>query len=359
MSTTLLPTNEPTREPESRSLLPETRPLPGWMPWALAVAAVGLSVLLLLALGSLNLPLAVVVSVPIFAALVGLASARLEGTRRAKDRIVTVVVYTCFALAILPLLSVLITTIQRGASHLTPYFLTHSQRGIGPRDEGGGIYHGIIGTFEQVGIAALIAVPIGLLVAVYLVEYGRGALARAVTFFVDVMTGVPSIVAGLFVYTAILLGFGTTPKGVWGGLALSILMLPVVVRSTEEMLKLVPNDLREASLALGVPKWKTIVSIVMPTAIGGIVTGVMLSVARVIGETAPLVLTVGATDSINFNAFDGPQASLPLIIYDQAFRSSPYAQDRAWATALTLILLVLILNLVARGIARWKAPKAR
>ncbi|NHC47210.1 phosphate ABC transporter permease PstA [Motilibacter aurantiacus] len=354
MSTTLLPTNEP----GSSSLLPQTRPLPAWLPWALAVAAAVVAALLVLVLDS-PLALAVVLFVPVYAALVAIASARIEGPRRAKDRVVTVVVYTCFALAILPLLSVLITTIQRGAAHLTPYFLSHSQRGIGPRDEGGGIYHGIIGTVEQVGIAALISVPIGLLVAVYLVEYGRGALARAVTFFVDVMTGVPSIVAGLFIYTAIMLGLGMTPKGVWGGLALSILMLPVVVRSTEEMLKLVPNDLREASLALGVPKWKTIVSIVIPTAIGGIVTGVMLSVARVIGETAPLVLTVGATDSINKNPFDGPQASLPLIIYDQAFRSSPYAQDRAWATALTLILLVLILNVVARGIARWKAPQAR
>jgi phosphate transport system permease protein len=250
------------------------------------------------------------------------------------------------------------TTVSRGVKVLDGYFLTHSMGLVADSEPGGGIYHAIIGTLEQVGLATLFAAPIGVLTAIYLVEYGRGNLARAVTFFVDVMTGIPSIVAGLFILSLLLI-FDMGFSGFAGALALAILMMPVVVRSTEEMLKLVPNELREASLALGVPKWRTILKVVLPTAVGGITTGIMLSVARIAGETAPVLLLVFGNPFINNNPFEGPQASLPLYIYQQYSQSagSPAAYDRAWAASLTLIAFVMILNLVARGIARWKAPK--
>jgi phosphate transport system permease protein len=231
--------------------------------------------------------------------------------------------------------------------------------GVADTEPGGGIYHALLGTLEQVGLASVIAVPVGVLTAIYLVEYGRGRLARAVTFFVDVMTGIPSIVAGLFVLSFWILILDMGYSGFAGSLALAILMMPVVVRSTEEMLKLVPNELREASLALGVPKWRTILKVVLPTSVGGITTGVMLSIARITGETAPVLLLVWGTNFINSNPFSDPQASLPLYIYQQYANSSGYgaAYDRAWAAALALIAFVMILNLVARGIARWKAPR--
>ena len=222
---------------------------------------------------------------------------------------------------------------------------------------GGGIYHAIIGTLEQVGLATLIAAPIGLLTAIYLVEYGSGKLAKAVTFFVDVMTGIPSIVAGLFVLSVWILILGFGPSGFAGSMALAILMMPVVVRSTEEMLKLVPNELREASLALGVPKWRTILKVVLPTSIGGITTGVMLSIARITGETAPVLLLVWGAKTINNNPFEGAQQSLPLYVFQQWQQGSEASYDRAWAAALVLIVFVMALNLLARGIARWKAPR--
>jgi len=228
---------------------------------------------------------------------------------------------------------------------------------IGP---GGGVYHAMIGTLEQVGIATLIAAPIGILTAIYLVEYGTGRLAKWVTFFVDVMTGVPSIVAGLFILSVWFVVVGSAPhSGFAGALALTILMLPVVVRSTEEMLKLVPNELREASLALGVPKWRTIVKVVIPTAVGGITTGVMLAVARIAGESAPIALLVFGSDLINTNPFSGPQSSLPYYVFQQYGNGNQPSYDRAWAAALVLIGFVMVLNLVARAIARWKAPKHR
>jgi phosphate transport system permease protein len=247
--------------------------------------------------------------------------------------------------------------IKNGLARFDLEFLTHSMRNIGARDVGGGAYHAIIGTLEQVLLASLISVPIGLLTAIYLVEYGQGGrLGRAISFFVDVMTGIPSVVSGLFILAFWILVLGMPFSGFAGGLALSILMMPTVVRSTEEMLRLVPNDLREASYALGVPKWRTITKVVLPTAFAGIATGVMLAVARVAGETAPLLLTVFFTDSINTDPFNGPQMGLPLYVFDQAIRPTDSAVDRAWAGALTLILIVMLLNLVARLIGRWRSP---
>lgn len=335
------------------------RPLPRWAPWAVAAVAAVVAGALLVVLGSTNPGLWLLLFDLLFIVGIGAASGRVEGKRRATDRVVTAVVYTCFALAIIPLAGLLITVVRKGSDKFSVDFLTHSMRGVRPRDDAGGAYHAIIGTLEQVSIATVIAVPIGLLVAVYLVEYGRGRLAKVVTFFVDVMTGVPSIVAGLFIYSLFILQFGFQAAGWLGSLALTILMMPVVVRSVEEMLKLVPNELREASLALGVPRWKTILSIVIPTAIAGIITGIMLSIARVIGETAPLLLTTFFTDSINLNPFKNAQIALPQYVYQQASLPNVLARERAWAGALTLILIVMILNLTARALARWKAPKAR
>ncbi|MEU7883115.1 phosphate ABC transporter permease PstA [Microbispora bryophytorum] len=284
----------------------------------------------------------------------------ISSARRAKDRLVHVLVYLAFALAVIPLLSVLWLVVKNGIGRLDMEFLTHSMRNIGARDAGGGAYHAIIGTLEQVLLASLIAVPIGLLTAVYLVEYGEGGrLSRTISFFVDVMTGVPSVVSGLFVLAFWILVLGMPFSGFAGALALSILMMPVVVRSAEEMLRLVPRELREASYALGVPKWRTIVKVVLPTAFTGIVTGVMLAVARVAGETAPLLLTVFVTDSINNDPFNGPQMGLPLYVFDQAGRPTDTAVDRAWTGALTLILIVMLLNLVARLITWWRSPARR
>ncbi|WP_438313216.1 phosphate ABC transporter permease PstA [Streptomyces sp. HUAS TT3] len=293
----------------------------------------------------------------LFVAITYGASAVVENRRQAKDRVATSMIWVCFLLAVVPLLSLIWTTISRGVKALDGNFLSHSMNGVTSFEAGGGVYHALLGTIEQIALATLIAAPIGLLTAVYLVEYGKGRLAKAVTFFVDVMTGIPSIVAGLFILTTwnLMLGFG--PSGFAGAMALSILMMPVVVRSTEEMLKLVPNELREAALALGVPKWRVILKVVLPTAIGGIATGLMLAVARIAGETAPIMLLVFGSQLINGNPFEGAQSSLPLYIWEQYKVGSDASYDRAWAAALVLIAFVMILNLVARGIARWKAPK--
>ncbi|MFF5260093.1 phosphate ABC transporter permease PstA [Actinomadura viridis] len=277
--------------------------------------------------------------------------------RKVKDRLVQVLVYGAFALAVIPLLSVLWTVISNGVARLDADFFAFSMNGLSGRDAGGGAYHAIVGTLEQVLITSLIAVPIAVMTAIYLVEYGGdGRLARTISFFVDVMTGIPSIVAGLFVLALWLLTFGFAFSGFAGALALTILMIPTVVRATEEMLKLVPNDLREASYALGVPRWRTVLFVVLPTALTGIVTGVMLAVARVMGETAPLLLTIFFTKAINTNPFEGPQGSLPTFIWEQAADPNQNSIDRAWTGALVLIMIIMLLNLGARLIARFYRP---
>ncbi len=276
----------------------------------------------------------------------------VEGSRRARDRFATSLVWGAFLLALVPLVSVLAYTVQQGLTRFDMEFFTHSLRNIRARDAGGGAYHAIIGTLEQVGLATVFSVPFGLLVAVYIVEYGRGRLAASIRFFVDVMTGIPSVVAGLFILAFWILGLRFGYSGFAAALALTILMLPTIVRSSEEMLRLVPDSLREASLALGVPKWKTILWIVLPTALPGIVTGVMLAVARAMGETAPVLLVAFGNPSINVSPFSGPQSSLPLFIYQEAGSPQATAVDRAWTAALTLILVVMLLNLVARLVTR-------
>ncbi|MFJ4711663.1 phosphate ABC transporter permease PstA [Streptomyces sp. NPDC088785] len=333
--------------------------LPRWFPWVAAVGSVAVGCAIGLGAGLSSHVQWGLLAALVFVLGTYVIAAKVEGRRQAKDRVATSIVWVSFVLAVIPLASLVYETVKRGVKVLDPYFLTHSMGFVTSYQPGGGIYHALLGTLEQVGLATLISVPIGLLTAIYLVEYGRGRLAKAVTFFVDVMTGIPSIVAGLFIlsFWILILGFGYS--GFAGSMALSILMIPVVVRSTEEMLKLVPNELREAALALGVPKWRMILKVVLPTSIGGITTGVMLAVARIAGETAPVLLLVFGNPLINANPFDGPQASLPLYIYDQYAKSggSQAAYDRAWAAALVLIAFIMILNLVARGIARWKAPK--
>ncbi len=279
-------------------------------------------------------------------------SSLVEGWRRAKDRLMTSIVVASTCAAILPLVAVLGFTIVKGMVVLNGSFLTHTMRGVAEQDPDGGIYHAIIGTLEQVGLATLMAVPFSLLVAIYLVEYSFGRLGRVVSFFVNVMTGLPSIVAGLFIFALWILALGQSFSGFAGSLALAILMLPTVVRSAEEMLKIVPDSLREGSYALGVQKWITVLRIVLPTALAGIVTGVMLAVARVTGETAPLLLTVFGNPTLNFDPFSGAQASLPLFVFSEAGLPNETAINRAWAAALVLILIVLILTILARVVAR-------
>jgi len=275
--------------------------------------------------------------------------------RKVKDKMVTILVSLAFVVAIIPLISLTITVVANGMERFDAEFFTSSMRNV--VGEGGGALHAIIGTVQITLAATVISVPIGVMTAIYLVEYGRGRLAKAITFLVDVMTGIPSIVAGLFAFALFALIFGPSVRmGFMGAVALSLLMIPVVVRSSEEMLRLVPNELREASFALGVPKWLTVLRVVLPTSLAGIVTGVMLAIARVIGETAPLLVTAGFADSMNYNLFSERMNTLPLFVYrSYVSQGTPPEPDisRAWAGALTLIIIVMLLNLIARIIARF------
>jgi len=292
----------------------------------------------------------------------------------------TVLIYGAFAVALIPLVWLSVTVVTRGLdrfmvdsngdANFNLDFLAQSMSGVFGGMPEGGIYHAVAGTLVITLAATVISVPIGLLTAVYLVEYGKGWLKNAVTFFVDVMTGIPSIVAGLFAYAvfAIVVGPGTK-LGVVGAVALSVLMIPVVVRATEEMLKLVPNELREASYALGVPRWLTVIKVVVRTAFAGITTGITLAIARVIGETAPLLIAVGVTDAYNLNLFDGRMMTLPVYIVAEWRKGAQPCNDpsiacvpditeyRAWAAALVLILIVMALNLIARLISKYFSPK--
>ena len=330
--------------------------VPAWAPWAAYGVATALAFVLSRATG-INVALVVVAAIVLAGAVIYVWSRTLEGSRRATDRIATLAVTSTFAIALVPLVSLLVTVIRKGSERFDLAFFTDSLRNV--VGEGGGAVHAIVGTIVITGLATFMAVPIGILTAVYLREYGAGRrLAAAVTFFVDVMTGIPSIVAGLFAYAlfAIFLGPGVR-LGVVGAVALTVLMIPIVVRATEEMLRIVPNSLREASYALGVPKWKTIVRVVLPTALGGIITGVMLAIARVVGETAPLLVTTGVITSMNWNPFEGRMMNLSVFAYFQykapGVPPEPYFA-RAWAAALTLIIIVLVLYFVARLVSlRW------
>ncbi|MEU4687208.1 phosphate ABC transporter permease PstA [Actinoplanes sp. NPDC023714] len=336
-----------------------TKQLPLGVNLGVAAAAILVSAVVVLGTGIGNWVLVAVIAVALY--LVGLyfAASRVEGKRSAKNRTMKSLIYAACVLAVLPLASVVWTLVSKGAERLDGNFFGTSMNNISARDPEGGAYHAIIGTLEQVGIATLIAVPLGVLGAIYLVEYGRGRFANTVRFFVDVMTGIPSIVAGLFILSFWVLIVSPwfndgNPRfsGFAASLALTVLMLPTIVRSTEEMLRLVPGPLREGSYALGVPQWKTILKVVLPTALPGIVTGVMLAIARAAGETAPVLLVAGGAAAINFDPFAGNQQSLALFVYQQAGDASRYAPARAWTAALTLVALVLILTIAAKLLAR-------
>ncbi|MFF0546164.1 phosphate ABC transporter permease PstA [Nocardia thailandica] len=271
--------------------------------------------------------------------------------RRFKNNLATGIVWACFVIALIPLCWVLWLVLSNGIETvLSSDWWLKSQKGILPDETGGGVYHAIYGTIVQSATAAVIAVPLGMMAAIYLVEYGRGRLARVTTFMVDILAGVPSIVAALFIFALWIATFGAPQSSFAVSLALVLLMLPVVVRSTEEMLKLVPDELREASYALGVPKWKTILRIVVPTALPGMISGILLALARVMGETAPVLVLVGYSKSINYDLFDGNMASLPLLIYTELGNAEDAGRQRVWGAALTLILIIAALYLAAAAV---------
>ena len=328
--------------------------LPTWFLRAVVGGAALVALAVLLATGSFTIVLLFVVTAVIALPTAYIWSRVAEGSRRAMDRLVTLGILTGFFIAVGPLVSLLYEVLKRGLPRFDGSFFSESARGvIGP---GGGAEHAIVGTLVITGVATLIAVPIGIMAAVYLNEYGTGRLRKALTFFVDVMTGIPSIVAGLFAYAlfAAFLGPGIR-LGIIGSVALTVLMIPIVIRSAEEILKIVPNHLREAAYALGTPKWKVVTRIVLPTALAGLVTGVMLAVARVIGETAPLLVTTGVIDSVNTNPLSGRMQNLAVYAYSEYKDPGVDVQasyDKAWAAVLTLILIVMILSLLARWIYR-------
>jgi len=293
----------------------------------------------------------IVVWYALFLAISWIAVRELRGTVRAKDHLARVVVWSGASLAIVPLVLIVLYVIGKGYHALRPQFFTQDQRYVGALSdatEGGGS-HAIIGTIQQVGIASLIAVPLGITTAVYLNEV-KGRLAKPLRTVVDAMSAVPSIVAGLFIYAAWILALGNQQTGLAGSLALSVLFLPTVTRTAEVVLRLVPGGLREASLALGGTEWRTTSRVVLPTSRSGLVTAVILGVARVIGETAPLILTVGGAFIMNWNPLSGKQDSLPFFV----FRLIRFPQEsqiaRAWTGALVLMILVLVLFVIARAI---------
>jgi phosphate transport system permease protein len=279
----------------------------------------------------------------------------VSARRRGTDLVVKVLVTASVLLALVPLIWVLYTVIQKGFAAITsPTWFTNSLNGLSASASGGGIYHALIGTILQGVVCAVISIPLGLAVAVYLTEYaGTSRLGRITTFMVDILSGVPSIVAALFIYALWIATFGFPKSAFAVSLALVLLMVPVVIRSTEEMLRIVPQDLREASYALGVPKWKTIMRIVVPTALPGIITGVMLALARVLGETAPLLILVGYAPFINFDLFNGEMGSLPGVMVAEMNNPTAAGSDRIWGAALTLILLIAVLNVVAKLIGHF------
>jgi phosphate transport system permease protein len=335
-----------------------TRALPRRAPLGLFVAGVAVGVLLAWVTGG-GVALAVIYAAVLGTVAVYVVSRVVDGSRKATDRLMTCLVTAAFGIAMIPLVSLIWEVVSRGIHRLDGAFFSNSM--VGVIGEGGGAYHAIFGTLIVTGLASLISVPIGLLTAVYLVEYGTGRLRRAITLMVDVMTGIPSVVAGLFAFALFAIFFGPGVRmGLAGAVALSVLMIPVVVRSTEEVLKLVPNELREASYALGVPKWRTIARIVLPTAAAGLGTGVTLAIARIIGETAPLLITMGITAATQNNPFaNARMATLPVYAYYQLTQPGfppQFGIDRAWTAALVLIILVMALNVVARLISRFFAP---
>lgn len=292
-------------------------------------------------------------------------------SRQYHDYTMTILIWAAACLALIPLIAILWTTVSQGSTRFDWYFLTHNMKGVvGGLYPYGGVLNAMLGTLLITVAATLISVPVGLFTAIYMVEYAHGGvISTMISFLVDVMSGIPSIVTGLFAYALFSLFFGPgCINGFVGAVALSILMIPTVVRSCERMLDIVPQDLREASYALGATKSHTIVSIVLRSSLPGIVSGVLLAIARVIGETAPLLIASGSISSTNLNLFNGRMSSLPVYVYNQYAEGMAVCSastraavppcipgirmERAWAAALVLILIVLLLNLIGRFISR-------
>ena len=373
MSTNTTEQRSETRSPKNQNSLTSGQ-RPKWLIPAILVGSIVIGAALA-ALVSFSVALWAVFAAVIFLIAAPIAVTSIEGSRQGKNAALTYLVYGAFIVAVIPLISVIWTVLFRGIPTLSPELLTTTMSSVTAIDDQqsvengtgvqGGILHAVVGSVIVTLCATIISVPIGLLTAVYQVEYSNGnTLSKIITFLVDVMTGIPSIVAGLFASAlfTIILGQQGVRMGIVGAVALTVLMIPTVVKSTEEMLKVVPNELREASYALGVRKWRTILKVVIPTAISGIAAGVTLAIARVIGETAPLMVTIGFLDSMNANPFHDWMSSLPTFIYQQLMRPiSPTtpdpSTDRAWAAALVLIVFVMLLNLAARLIANAFAPK--
>jgi phosphate transport system permease protein len=339
-------------------------------PIVLVVMAVIVALTLLVVTQTLNIALWLILTAVLYLIAIGVGASIVENRRKATDRVVRGVVTAFFVLAVAPLISTLWTVVAKGITVVNWDFITSvTTSAFDPNTlevtTKPGALQAIVGTLIITGIAALISVPIGVLTAVYLTEYSQPSnpMRRAITFLVDVMTGIPSIVAGLFAFSLFTLIVG--PKAFSGfsaSIALCVLMIPIVVRSTEEMIRLVPSDLREASLALGVPKSATILKIVLRTAASGIVTGIVLAVARVVGETAPIFIAASFTDNFNANPFSGAMQTLPVMAYTAySFPSKDIdaSQAQAWGAALLLVIFVVIFNLIARIIAKLFAPKTR
>ena len=293
-------------------------------------------------------------------AVMGLAirAGRRRGKEAAKDAVMAGAAYTGIFALLLPVVSILWTVISRGTTAIYSGFFTTdmSQDPFSSPLDVGGIKHALIGTVWLIAIALIISVPLGILTALYLTEI-KGPGSALIRFLVQAMSGIPSIVAGLFIYSALISGTGRGFSGFMGALALSILMIPTVARTSEEVLKLVPAEYREAGLALGATQWKTVALVVIPAAKSGLVTAVILGVARIAGETAPLLFTTGGADDTNLNPLDGNMGSIPFYIWKALIDGSPEAASRAWAGIFILMLAVLALFALARFLSRSKSVK--
>ncbi|MGI8539963.1 MAG: phosphate ABC transporter permease PstA [Rubrobacteraceae bacterium] len=269
--------------------------------------------------------------------------------RKLMNNVMTWLAYACALLALIPLVWITVYTIYRGLGAWDVQFFTALPQLFG---DGGGVRNGITGTALVVGLASLMGIPVGVMAGIYLAEYGNNKLGSAIRFLTDTLTGVPSIVVGLFAYGVVVLNMGGY-NAFAGAFALAVMMIPIIARTTEEIIRLVPDSIREASLALGVPRWKTIMRVVLPTALSGVVTGVILAVARVAGETAPLILTIlGTNFAISLNPFQGESTTLSLLVYQLGAAPSPDVRDVAWGAALLLVVIVVGMSIAARLIFR-------
>ena len=280
------------------------------------------------------------------------------GSAAAKDALVNSLVAFGAIVTVIPIGSILFTVLQKGLPGISLNLFLSDMSMATPTDplSNGGLLHAISGTLALVTLALIMSVPIGILTALYLTEI-KGRLTNPIRFLVQAMSGVPSIVAGLFILSAILYPITKSFSGFMGALALTILMIPTIARTSEEVLNLIPNDLREAGVALGGTQWRTVAMIVLPAAKSGLITAVILGVARIAGETAPLLLLTGGGDKVNANAFNGPLGSLPYYIWKSFNAGSPEALTRAWAGLLVLVGLVLVLFTAARYLGSTKSSK--